>query len=351
MRRSRTSSSAARRGCRQVWSLVFIDMVQAERQGHFTFFVVVAVGFAVGGDLGDLGLVRRMIQRVHEFVGEQAAVVEQPFESDGFGDAAVVEKQVDATTAGQRAAIGTAAVYPSVHLVPVFAVLKFNGFTLARGQHGKADAVVYQSFQGIGIDGGFGEPHSFGHPVEAGLKIGDAPPDLGVLVPLIGQRHDDVVITLGQGAAVATEAGHAVAVGLLQPLIGSGVVGFQPTQERRPHVPADAGVVVGNSADAVGRVEYTGFRIRGVALLVDALVPVMIRCGAFLYLDGFQPGVLPRWLVEMAVDADVLFVIFRHAGEGTTGQHFRVRDFGLIFGWFYVWVREAEVRYPKNTKT
>ena len=48
-----------------------------------------------------------------------------------------------------------------------------------------------------------------------------------------------------------------------------------------------------------------GGAVGGVALGGDALVPVVIGGGGVLDFDGFEPGILARRLVEVAVDADV----------------------------------------------
>ena len=79
---------------------------------------------------------------------------------------------------------------------------------------------------------------------------------------------------------------------------------LHPGEERRPDVEADRGVVVDDVDDAVPGVEDAGGRVRRVALGRDALVPVVVGGGRVLDLDLLEPGVLPRRLVEMPVDAD-----------------------------------------------
>ena len=44
---------------------------------------------------------------------------------------------------------------------------------------------------------------------------------------------------------------------------------------------------------------------RGGGLGGDALVPVMIRIGGFLELDGFQPGIFPGRLIKMAMNTKI----------------------------------------------
>ena len=55
-------------------------------------------------------------------------------------------------------------------------------------------------------------------------------------------------------------------------------------------------------------VDDAGGAVGGVALGGDALVPVVVGRGGVLQLDGFEPGVFARRLVEVAVDADVAAV-------------------------------------------
>src|SRR5271157_5215760 len=52
-------------------------------------------------------------------------------------------------------------------------------------------------------------------------------------------------------------------------------------------------------------VQDAGNRIGGVALRVDALVPIVVGVGRILNLDVLQPVVFPGGLVEMAVNTDV----------------------------------------------
>ena len=47
--------------------------------------------------------------------------------------------------------------------------------------------------------------------------------------------------------------------------------------------------------------------VGGVALGADALVPVVIGRGRILGLDGLEPGIFARGLIEMPMNADVAF--------------------------------------------
>ena len=82
------------------------------------------------------------------------------------------------------------------------------------------------------------------------LEIFDAPENLGALVLLAGERHDDVVIDLGDGVAVAVQAFGAPLVGFLDPLVSVGSMGPDPTHEGGAHVEAHEIVVVDDILDA-----------------------------------------------------------------------------------------------------
>ena len=94
------------------------------------------------------------------------------------------------------------------------------------------------------IDGRLGQPHPFGLAAEAVAEVGDAPEHLRPLVVPAGQRHDDVVVHLGQRIAVPAAALAAQAVGLDDPLEDVGRVLGHPGEEGRPEVEAHPGVVV-----------------------------------------------------------------------------------------------------------
>ena len=85
--------------------------------------------------------------------------------------------------------------------------------------------------------------------------------------------------TLGDGVTVAVEAGAAVAVGLQNAPVGFQVVALHPAQQGGANVEADVLKVVDNADDFALFVEDAGVGIRAVALVVDALVPVVEGLG------------------------------------------------------------------------
>ena len=73
--------------------------------------VVVAVAFAVGGDVRELGgIAGAGVEAVEEAVAEGLAAVEQAFESDGAGAGAVVEEDGDAAAFVELDAVGLGGV-------------------------------------------------------------------------------------------------------------------------------------------------------------------------------------------------------------------------------------------------
>src|SRR5690606_13137908 len=70
-------------------------------------------------------------------------------------------------------------------------------------------------------------------------------------------------------------------------------------------------IVVDDADDAVAVIQNTCFGVWPVCFRSDPLIPVVVRvCGVLLF-DRLQPRILPRWLVEVTVNANV----FVHAGQ------------------------------------
>ena len=121
---------------------------------------------------------------------------------------------------------------------------------------------------------------------------------------MAGEGHDDVVVDLRHGRAVAAVALAAALVGVEDHAVGAGGVVVQPAEQGGAEVEAHAGVVVDDADDLVFDVDDAGGAVGGVALGGDAVVPVVVGGGGVLDLDGFEPGVFAGRLVEVAVDAD-----------------------------------------------
>ena len=82
------------------------------------------------------------------------------------------------------------------------------------------------------------------------LEVFDTPENLCALVLLAGERHDDVIIDLGDGVAVTVQTFGAPLVGFLDPLVSVGGMGPNPTHEGGAHVEAHEVVVVDDILDA-----------------------------------------------------------------------------------------------------
>src|SRR2546430_2331535 len=116
-----------------------------------------------------------------------------------------------------------------------------------------------------------------------------------------------MVVCLSQRRAVAREDLLALAVRREHGLIDLRCGMFKPGEQRRANVEADPGIVVDDLDDAALAVQDPGGGVGRVAFGGDPLVPVVIGRGRILQLDRLQPGILPRGLVEVAMNANVAF--------------------------------------------
>ncbi len=335
--------------------LVVFEPEHGVGERHLAVAMVVAVTLAVSGDVGELGFagigwIGRM-EAAEQTAAEVLAGVEQAFKGDGTGAGAVVEEDGDGTAFVERNEVGVGGIDGGVgSLGPLddrcfggfggaarsrsFALLRMTAFpypadtgALVRGEDGELDAFLGEQVEDLAVGGGLGEPHSLGFAAEAGLEVGDAPANLGASVALIRQRHDDVVVDLGDGRSMAAVTMGAGQVGVEDHAIGAGRIVVQPAQQGWAEVEADAGVVVDDADDLILLVDDARGSVGGVALGGDAVVPVVVGSGGVLHLDGLEPGVLAGRLVEVAVDADETFRRLR--GFGPASQLCTYLDFVL----------------------
>ncbi len=153
--------------------------------------------------------------------GRQAvAVGEQVTEADVRGHLAVIKKDVDEAALagvlpapGQKAAVGLGGIQALHRRGPLPAGQGAHPLGLVRGQEHKLHAVVHQGRQGGIVHRGLRQPHGRGLAVEPMLKVLKAPDDLGFPVPGTGQGQDGMVVSLGDGVAVA-QGRQALGVGL-----------------------------------------------------------------------------------------------------------------------------------------
>ena len=157
----------------------------------------------------------------------------------------VVEEQDDRPARREPAEIGPRRVDARSGIVlPVLRPELPPPPRLAGRQDREPDAGLRQHLQRLDVDGRLGQPHPLGVAAEAMAEVGDAPEHLRLLVVPAGQRHDDVVVNLGQRVAVPAAALAAEAVGLDDPLEDVGGVLGHPGKEGRPEVEAHPGIVV-----------------------------------------------------------------------------------------------------------
>ena len=289
----------------------FFDPVHRVGEGHLAVFVVVAIAFAVGGDVDELGGCGGVGgEALDEAGGEDFAGVEEALEGDGTGGGAVVEEDRDAAAVVEGDEVGVSGVDGGVGGVGPGELGGSGGDGADAGalvgcEDGELDAFLGEDVEDFAVDGGLGEPHAFGFAPEAVFEVGNAPADLGAGVAWGGEGHDDVVVDLGDGGAVAGVAEAAGFVGIEDHAVGAGGVVVEPTEQGGAKVEAHAGVVVDDADDDVLLVDDAGGSVGGVALGGDAVVPVVVGGGGLLDFDGFEPGVFARRLVEVSVDTDV----------------------------------------------
>ncbi len=182
-----------------------------------------------------------------------------------------------------------------------------NPRALMRREQHESDAVLREQFEGLRVDGGFRKPHAFRFTPEAIAKVGNAPANLRDAIAGRGQRQDEVVVDLRHGRAVAGVTFLAAKIGVDDGFMHLRRVLLQPGEQRGPEVEAHPGIVVEDADDLVLLIDDAGRAIGRVALRGDALVPVVPRGCGILRLDGLEPRILARWLIEVAVDADGFF--------------------------------------------
>ena len=92
--------------------VLVLDPVHGVGEGHLAVAVVVAVAFAVGGDVGELGFVIAggCVEAGDEAAAKVFAAIEEAFEGDGAGAWAVVEEDGDGTAFVELDEIGSGGV-------------------------------------------------------------------------------------------------------------------------------------------------------------------------------------------------------------------------------------------------
>ena len=79
---------------------------------------------------------------------------------------------------------------------------------------------------------------------------------------------------------------------------------FKPRHQRRPNIKTHAFKIIYNVSNLSAVIKNPGAGIGPVALVINAFIPIVKRVGAFLLFNIVNPGIFPRGLIEMAVNAD-----------------------------------------------
>ncbi len=266
---------------------------------------MVAEGLAVGRER-DHGVGVAVAEDTEHAVGEEISVPQPLAEREAAGPLVVAEHDVDGAAARQAAGVHA----PDVerrrrHVVPLRGSAAERPYParLVRRQHRHRDALGGERFQRRQVDGHLGEPHAFGRTPEAERERARAPAHLRADVARRAQREDRMVVGLRPGVAVAG-AGDARAVRRDQVVDQRRRVLAEPRVQRRADVEARPRIVVDDAAEPAARVEQARGGVRRVALAQDARIPIVVRCRRGLRLDHAEPGMLTRWLVVVAVNAD-----------------------------------------------
>ena len=283
--------------------LVCLDLLDRRRQRHLAEAAVVAVCLAVGRAVDELRPRARIgeggVEPRHEVLG----ALQQPLERDRARDGSVVEEERQAEPARSAPEIRTARIDLTAGVLPGLGIQRSHALGLMGRQDRELHAGLGEHLERLVVHRGLGKPEPLGLPPEPRAEVVDPPAHLRDLVAARGERHDHVVEDLRARVAM-TPGRDARAVGLDDLRVHVRPVALEPGEERRPDVERDLLEVVDDVEHAVLLVDAAGRRVRRVALRGHPLVPVVLRRRRVLDLDRLEPGILPRRLVEVAVDDD-----------------------------------------------
>ena len=174
---------------------------------------------------------------------------------------------------------------------------------LARSQDRELDALGGKNFQGFQIYRRLREPRTLGITRKTMLKIFNAPKNLRALIARVRERKDGVVVSLRESSAVSGKKFLALAIAIEDALIAFWRALLHPREQCWTEVEADFRVIVYDVGDAAFGVEYARSAVGKIALSRYPFVPVVIRTCRILRLNRFQPGVFPRRLIKMTMNA------------------------------------------------
>ena len=171
-----------------------------------------------------------------------------------------------------------------------------------RREHGELDALARQHVEGVCVHRGLRKPEAHGVAPEPAAEVRDPPPHLGHLVAPGRQRQDQMVIRHGDRSTMSAVAFQAQRIPRQHRRIGAGRFALEPRQQRGTKIEIDRSEGVDDVGDAAVGGVPPGGDDGAIALLLDALIPVVGRGRRCLPLDQLEPRVLARRLVEVPVD-------------------------------------------------
>ena len=255
------------------------NMLKRVGEGHFAVTMMVAVGFAVGGNIGNLGPRAILVEGASNAPGEGDAADQKALEGHGSRNRPIVEEDREGAPTRQVDHVGAGRINARpTHISPDRLAQEAAVTNLAGFKHGEQHTMLGHKLKGFEIHRRLRQPHPFGATAKAMDEILDAPTHLRHLIAARGERHDDVVVALRHRRTAPKEAG-ALLIGDQDCLVDGGRFFFKPSEQRGADVEADAAVVIDDPHDLVLAVENTRGRVRLVAFSGDALVPVVIRVG------------------------------------------------------------------------
>ena len=289
-------------------------------RAHVAERFVVPVAFTVSTDAHQLRVFAVSVPGVADASAEGVCVAEQVFEPHSRRKPGIVEKHIEVAVTDKVAilvtrenAVGARGIDIGIGASLPFAVAELaETVGLRRREDGELDAGLDEFHDGVQVDGCFGKPHGLGHATEMELEIFNAPVDLRALVLLACKRHDDMVVHLGDGVAVAVQAFAAALVRFLDSLVCFRGVRADPTHQGRTHVETHEVVVVDNIDNVPVLAQNAACGVRAITFTCNAVVPVVEGPCARLILNDARPGVLPGRLVKMPVDRKIKGVLVAH---------------------------------------
>ncbi len=113
------------------------------------------------------------------------------------------------------------------------------------------------------------------------------------LVKVAFQEYEEIIIIAALGISVQNGS------------VSFGREILHPRKQGGSEVKTDLRIIVDDIDDLEIRIEDARGCVRGVALGVYPLVPVVVGISGILHLDDLEPGIFPGRLIEMPVDADI----------------------------------------------